>query len=69
MGGYILDGILALVILVFAFLELNYSNIVIIVVAALILIHALAHLLGLCNCGCKYSNKMSETKKLVKRKK
>lgn len=48
MSGYYKDGILALVALVFAIF--NWSNVVVIVATALIVLHSLFHVFGWCKC-------------------
>ncbi len=70
MGGHFADGFLALVALVFALLEFSYSNIVVIIAVALILIHALSHALGLCRCGCECNHEPMKNmpKKPMKKK-
>lgn len=59
------DGFLALVALIFAIWTTSYSNIVIIVATALILLHALSHMSGMCGCGCgpTASKKQAKSKK------
>jgi hypothetical protein len=49
MGGYYKDGFLALVALVFAIF--NWSNVVVIIATALIVLHSLLHVFGWCRCA------------------
>jgi len=63
------DGFLALVALIFAIWTTSYSNIVIIIVTALILLHSLSHMSGICTCEgfCgKQMKKSNPTKKSKK---
>jgi len=57
------NGFLALVALIFAIWTTSYSNIVIIVATALILIHEISHISGMCSCGPKMSKKTTKSKK------
>jgi len=55
MGGHYTDGILALIALLFAIF--GWSNVVVIVATALVVLHALFHLFGWCSCGCTNDTK------------
>jgi len=63
------DGFLAFVALIFAIWTTSYSNIVIIIATALILLHSLSHMSGMCNCGCFCGKPMEKSKPTKKSKK
>jgi len=72
MGSHIFDGLLALVALVAALSSLGYPNLIVIIATALIFIHAISHMLGVCPCDCSYNHKMQNKqipKKSAKKKK
>lgn len=57
------DGFLALVALIFAIWTTSYSNIVIIIATALILLNSLSHISGICNLGGEMKKKPAKKSK------